>query len=317
LGYLQNVVEICATTGPGTGQTPTFRPLLFALVLLLHTQLYAQNSLLNAALPNAPEPQIKPAASVFPAAGFCDVRNEGGTVAAAGAGFALEAAGFTAPPPAPLSVPCPLYMPIINWYARFLDGPQVKPLTPKEKAWLAIRNIGDPFNAMTIVGLSAITIAADSHTADGPGMPGFARNVGVSYAQDMTSEFFNTFLIPSVMHEDPHYHREPTATIRHRILHCMVQVLWTQGDNGKGMLNYSDLVGYAIDDEVSNLYVPGRSTNLPASAARYGIALATAPTGNAITEFVPDIARHIHVQVVLVQRIINQVAKTEAGPGGS
>jgi hypothetical protein len=49
-------------------------------------------------------------------------------------------------------------MPLINWYARFLDGPQVKPMTPKEKAWLAVRNVGDPFNAVTILGSSAIAV---------------------------------------------------------------------------------------------------------------------------------------------------------------
>jgi len=270
-------------------------------------------------LPDAPNP----VPAVLPSAGVCQVREEGGIVAATAAIGALATIGFgdvsadLASQPAPVSVRCPIYVPIVNWYARFLDGPKVKPLTPKEKAWLAIRNVGDPFNAITILGLSGITIAADSHTADGPGFPGFARNVGVSYTQDMTTEFFDTFLIPSVTHEDPHYHREPTESIRHRILHCFVQVVWTQGDNGNGMINYSDLVGYAIDDEVSNLYVPGRATNLPSSATRYAIALAASPSGNAITEFLPDLARHIHVQVVLVQRIINQVAKTEAGPGGS
>ena len=125
----------------------------------------------------------------------------------------------------------------------------------------------------------------------------------------MTGEFFGTFLIPSIVHQDPHYHRMPHASIPRRIGHAIVQVVWTQGDNGKGMLNYANLVGYAIDDEIGNLYIPGRETNLPASAARYGIGFAIAPTDNFITEFIPDFARRIHVRVVLVQRIINQVAK--------
>ena len=68
---------------------------------------------------------------------------------------------------------------------------------------------------------------------------------------------------------------------------------------------------FAIDDEVSNLYVPGRETDLPASAQRYAIGLATAPIDNFITEFLPDVARHIHVQIVIIQRIINQVARTD------
>jgi hypothetical protein len=215
-----------------------------------------------------------------------------------------------------ISVPCPIYVPIVNWYTRFTDGPKVKPLTPKEKAWLAVRNVADPFNAVTILASSGISVASDSHSPYGPGMPGFGRSVGVAYTQDMTGEFFGTFLIPSLMHQDPHYHREPDAPMLHRIGHAILQVVWTQGDNGKGMLNYANLVGFALDDEVSNLYVPGRATNMPSSASRYGIGLALAPTDNFITEFLPDIAKRIHFRVVLIQRIVNQVAKTD-GPGGS
>jgi hypothetical protein len=101
-------------------------------------------------------------------------------------------------------------------------------------------------------------------------MTGWGRYSGVSFTQDMTGEFFGTFLIPSIVHQDPHYHRMPTAGIARRIFHCIDQIAWTQGDNGKGMLNYADLVGFAIDDEIGNFYVPGQQTNLRASADRAG-----------------------------------------------
>jgi hypothetical protein len=106
----------------------------------------------------------------------------------------------------------------------------------------------------------------------------------------------------------------PDASIPRRAGHAILQVVWTQGDNGKEMVNYANLVGFAIDDEIGDLDVPGQQTNLPASAARYGIELASAPIENFITEFLPDVARRIHVRVVLIQRIVNQVAKT-GGPG--
>jgi hypothetical protein len=77
------------------------------------------------------------------------------------------------------------------------------------------------------------------------------------------------------------------------------------------MLNYADLVGFAIDDEIGNLYIPDQRTNLPASAERYGTGFATAPIDNFVTEFLPDVARKIHVRVVLIQQIINQVANVK------
>jgi hypothetical protein len=318
LNDLQRAVDSRRRAGRRSQRVLVPTALLIAgAVLVLGSSAFAAASD-SAALPDAPQPQTKKKPA-FPEAGPCQIRNEGAVLAMAAIANATQVLGISetsgnqAAQPAP--VPCPIYVPIINWYARFLDGPKVKPLTPKEKAWLAVRNVTDPFNAITILGQSAIAIGSDSHSPYGPGMTGFGKSVGVSYTQDITGEFFGTFLIPSIVHQDPHYHRMPDASVKRRIAHAIIQVVWTQGDNGEGMLNYSNLVGFAIADEISNLYVPGRSTNLPASSARYGINLALAPTDNFITEFLPDVASHIHVHEVIVQRIINQVAKTGGPPG--
>ena len=282
-----------------------------------------------ATLPEAPQPQTPPVDNAKPCPAVNGAKS-GGTAAtgiSASGGQAVGAKGQTGTGPgsgsggAPPSEqgnqqtqePCKpeSQVPLINWFSRFLTGPQVKALTPKEKAILAARNVLDPFNAITILGSSAISVGADSHSPYGPGMKGFGKSVGVSYTQDMTGEFFGTFLIPSIVHQDPHYHRAPNSSIPRRIGHAITEVVWTQGDNGKGMLNYANLVGFAVDDEISNLYVPGRETNLQASASRYGITFALAPTDNFITEFLPDLAKRIHVHVVLIQQIIKQVARTE------
>jgi hypothetical protein len=267
-------------------------------------------------LPPAPQPQ-KGALAAILSSESCDARNTGATVAATAAVRGLAVSGLNVVPPNAGSTPvaitlCVPHVPMINWYARFLNGPEVKRLTPEEKARLAAHNLLDPFNLLTIGGEAAISVAANSHSPYGPGMEGWAKYSGVSFTQDMTGEFFGTFLIPSFVHQDPHYHRLPNASIKRRIFHAAIQVLWTQGDNGKGMINYGNLVGFAIDDAISNLYVPGQDTDVPSTASRYGIGLATAPIDNYVTEFLPDIARHIHIQVVVIQRIINQVARTDA-----
>ena len=263
----------------------------------------------SASLPNAPQPKPNSQAISEPPLGPCELRNIGAAVGSTAAIGALDAAGIPQPElPAIKPASCPPYIPVIDWYARFINGPQVKALTPKEKGWLAIRNLADPFNLITIAGNSAIYVATDPHSPYGPGFPGLGNNIGISYTEDATGEFFGTFLIPSLVHQDPHYHRMPKASIPRRALHTIVQIVWTQGDNGRNMINYADLVGFAIDDEIANLYVPGEQTDLPASAARYATGLATAPIDNVITEFLPDVARRIHVRIVLVQRIINKVS---------
>ena len=260
------------------------------------------------ALPDAPEPQA-PAANPASKKDPCPApKTPNGPVA--------SPANPDPPAVAPQGGSAPCKMSWIKHYEHFMNGPPANALTPKDKAWLAARNMVDPFNTITILGEAAIAVGSDSHSAYGPGMPGYARYVGVSFTQELTGEFFGTFLIPSVVHQDPHYHRLPKAGIPHRIGHAMLQVVWTQGDTGKGMPNYANIVGFAIDDAISNLYVPGRETDASATGSRYAIGLASAPIGNFITEFLPDVASHIHVQVVIIQRIINQVAIKEGGGAG-
>ena len=275
-----------------------------------------QTELAEAVLPDAPEPQ-SPSSSPTPQPNPCPATDQAldehlpSTFPAAMAMHSVgEPSGVR-----PATIPCTRHH--LNWYQRFVNGPQNKPLTPRDKGWLAIRNLADPFNLITIGGDAAISVAADSHSPYGPGMPGFARYVGVSFTQDLTGEFFGTFLIPSVAHQDPHYYRMQHAKIPRRIGHAIVQVLWSQGDNGKPMPNYANLIGFGLDDAISNLYVPQRETNAAATAQRYFIGLATAPIGNFINEFVPDVASHIHVQIVVIQRIINQVANKETAMGAA
>ena len=119
---------------------------------------------------------------------------------------------------------------------------------------------------LTIAGEAGIETAANSHSAYGPGFSGWAKDGAVSFTQDMTGEFFGTFLIPSIAHQDPHYHRMPKASISGASSIASAQVAWTQGDNGKGMVNYADLAGFAFDDAIGDLYVPGQQTNFRASA---------------------------------------------------
>ncbi|HEY0307483.1 MAG TPA: hypothetical protein VGB94_04940, partial [Acidobacteriaceae bacterium] len=198
-----------------------------------------------------------------------------------------------------------------NPFNRFLSTSEPLPMTPKQKLLLAERNLTDKFNLLTIAANSAIYIGSNAHNPYGPGMHGYGYNVGVSLSQDATGEFVNTFLVPSLFHQDPHYHRMPRAPLMHRMVHVVMSAVVMQSDYGRPMFNYTAFVGFPINAEISNLYVPGVQTNLKATGVRVGVALATIPIGNAIAEFVPDLARHVNLHVIFVQRIINQIARDD------
>jgi hypothetical protein len=208
----------------------------------------------------------------------------------------------------PVRVPC---SELLDPYQRFLDTPVVIPLTSKQKGYLAIHNLTTPSNLLTIVALSGFTIAADSHSAYGPGWKGFGKNTGVSLLQDTTGEFFGAFLIPSLAHQDPRYYRMPKASIPRRFAHAISRTFVANSDEGSLMPNYANLLGYPISAELSNLYVPGIHSDAPSTMARIATGLATDPANNLITEFLPDVAKHISIRIIFVQRILNQVASQQ------
>ncbi len=230
----------------------------------------------------------------------------------------VQAAAETDPcklAPSPGAKPV-LCVPPEDPFKIFLNEKPRAPLTPMQKGKLALRGLRDPFNALTIVGNAAYTIGSNPHTAYGPGLKGFGKDVGYSYLQDATGTFFGAFAIPSLTHEDPRYYRMPHANIPRRVLHAVARTVIAESDAGHTMPNYATLLTNPICAEISNLYVPGVATNAPSTTKRIMLGYATDPIGNIITEFLPDVASHIHIQILFVQRILNQVtAPSNNAPG--
>jgi hypothetical protein len=183
----------------------------------------------------------------------------------------------------------------------------VKPLTSKEKGVLAMRDFLDPFNFATIAAYSAAVVAANSHSPYGPGFKGFGRLTGYGLAADARGEFLETYAIPSLVHEDPRYHRMPDASFKRRVWHAIEHTYVSQHDDGRPMPNYATLLSYPINGEISDLYVPGIQTDLRSTGKRVVIGIATDPAGALVAEFLPDVAKHIHIHIVFVQEILNRM----------
>src|SRR4029077_14152527 len=93
-----------------------------------------------------------------------------------------------------------------------IQGPeQGPPLGVSGKFRLAVANVSDPFAIVTTALDSEFGDATDGHGKLRTGMAGFGQRFGASMAGQATSEMFSTFLISSIFHQDPHYHRDPAA----------------------------------------------------------------------------------------------------------
>jgi hypothetical protein len=199
---------------------------------------------------------------------------------------------------------------LIYPYQRFLTTNIIIPMTWQQKGYLALHDLTDPANFGTILGISAITVGADSHSAYGPGLKGFGKSVGVSLLQDATGQFFGAFAIPVIAHQDPRYFRMPHAPLAKRIIYSVSRTIISRSDSGKSMPNYATLLQYPISAEIDNLYVPGIHPDGASTAARIFTGYALDPANNLLNEFLPDVASRVHVRIIFVQRILNNIASS-------
>lgn len=206
------------------------------------------------------------------------------------------------------ATPCPAKF---DYFYPLGKPPKVGPLTSMDKLRIAASDVVDPFNLLTIAATAAITVGSDPDTGYGPGMKGWAKNSGTLLTEDMTGAFLVTFAIPSITGQDPRYHRMPGAPIKRRVMHVIVQPVWTRSDKGDPMPNYGMLIGVPAAITLSNVYVPGRKQGVWPTAQSSAIAIASAPLDNLVSEFLPDVAKRVSIHIVLIQSIVNHIALTE------
>ncbi|WP_125485284.1 hypothetical protein [Edaphobacter aggregans] len=198
-------------------------------------------------------------------------------------------------------------------YQRFLGTNVVIPLTWQQKGYLALHDVTDPGSLATIALISGITTAADPHSAYGPGLKGWGKNAGVSLLQNATAEFFGTFAVPSIMHQDPRYYRRPDLPFKNRLIYSISRTIISRHDDGSPMPNYGTLFEYPINAELSNLYVPGIESDGASTVKRILVGYAIDPTNNILAEFLPDVAKHVRIRIIFIQQFLNNIA---ANPNG-
>lgn len=268
----------------------------------------SSSSSAQTSLPDAPSAAVAQPANVVETA-QASFQKTGGGARRCNAWRSMKMISFDPTKPGKIPPPC---NELVYPYQKFLNTDVVIPMTWQQKGYFALHNWVDPGGLTTIVGISAINIAANPHTAYGPGMSGFGKLAGVSLLEDATGEFFGIFAVPSLTHQDPRYYRIGKGSIRHRILGAVSQSYIAYSDDGHRMPNYGVFLSYTIGGELANLYVPGLQTDGASTATRIATGIALEPVNNLVTEFLPDVAKRVHVRIIFVQNILNNIAITPA-----
>jgi hypothetical protein len=167
-----------------------------------------------------------------------------------------------------------------------------QPLTASEKFHVFLHSTYSPWTFAN----AAIDQAADR--AQGSlnreyetGFRGVAQRYGIELATSETDVFFQRFLFPTLLKQDPRYFRNPDLPFLKRVMYSMSRVIITHRDNGGQTFNASRVLGAAASRAVADLYVPGASQGMRPISTTVSFTLLRDAGMNLLHEFWPDLRR--------------------------
>lgn len=169
-----------------------------------------------------------------------------------------------------------------------------RPLTTREKfdQFLVRTYSPSTFAAAGVDALKCSTIKKTNSEFE-TGMTGFGQHYGVHLGVYETEVFFERFLVPSVLKQDPRYFRNPRLPFFKRAFYSVSRVLLTRADNGAETFNASRIVGGAASQALADLYVPGLRQGVYPVIHRVTFDLIRDAGFNLVHEFWPDLRRKV------------------------
>ena len=106
------------------------------------------------------------------------------------------------------------------------------------------------------------------------GAEGYGKRFGAQMARNASSEFFGTFMLASMLHQDPRFYPQTDPTLGGSIKYAVQRVFVTRNDDGNDVANWSGLLGPAMGEGLANVYWPEGERNAGQTFERYGTDLA-------------------------------------------
>ncbi len=170
---------------------------------------------------------------------------------------------------------------------------QWHPLTARQKFHVFVQHTYSP-STFANAGLDAIYDKVQANDREFErGTMGLGQHYGIDLATNESDAFFERFLVPSLLRQDPRYFRNPELPFFRRVFYSMSRVLITRADSGGNTFNASKVLGGAASQALSDLYVPGKAQGLGPIRDRVTFDLATDAGMNLFREFWPDMRRKI------------------------
>jgi hypothetical protein len=170
-----------------------------------------------------------------------------------------------------------------------------KPLRPRQKLELFADQSIAPSRVLSSLAGSGIGQARDSLHGYGQGGEGYAKRFGSSMASAASDHFFGTFLLPSMLHDDPRYFVKLHAGLGGRVGYALSRLVVTRKDSGERAANWPGMIAPLLAESLANSYLPTNERTTGKTFQRYGWRLGLTAAGNLAKEYWPTIFRKLRI----------------------
>ena len=173
------------------------------------------------------------------------------------------------------------------------------PLTTKQKFRIATDDSFD-YAVLVTTGFFAGISQWEGSNNDvyGQGVEGFAHRYVISYADQVTGNYFPEAIVPALFHLDPRYFRRGEGSAKSRMLYAVSRIFVCRTDSGALTFNANEFVGNALAATAAMSYHPHERT-IGDAASQAGTFIESDMAGNIIKEFWPSVKhwyQHRHDQ---------------------
>ncbi len=169
------------------------------------------------------------------------------------------------------------------------DAPGYVPLTSREKFDLYLRHTHSADLGVGAVIDSLISQASGAYPRFGGGMEGYGKRLGASVAGAESATLFSGYVFPTLFHQDPRYFRSRQQAISQRLAYAASRVLIGRSDDGRNVINFSQILSQFVQAGVSNAYIPYRNETVSGTLENALASLGSVAQADILNEFWPDI----------------------------
>lgn len=161
------------------------------------------------------------------------------------------------------------------------------PLTTGQKFQLFVNDSISPSVLAESTLSSAISQATNSPEGWGQGWDAYAKRFGSSMARRASSEFFGTFMLASMLGQDPRFFPEENPTFSSSVKYSLERIVVTRDDEGRDVANWSGLLGPLMAEGLANAYWPEEERTAGQTFKRYGFDIAGRVGTNMLRNYWP------------------------------